>query len=675
MALATLSIDLVAQLAKFQQGLDKAGRLAEKQADQIARSFAGMQAAAVGVGAALAASLSAAGITAFVRATVDGLDRLNDLSEATGASIENLSALEDIAARTGTSMDTVADAVVKLNKSLGDAKSGSDAANALKALGLNAETLKRLDPAEALRQVAVALAGFANDGNKARIVQELFGKSIQQVAPLLNDLAAAGKLNATVTTEQAQAAEKFNQQLAALSKNSVDAARDISGPLITSLNKFFQELANARQAYGSVTAGVLDNFRLSTGSITGDLAKAAREIEVIQATIANADGGKTKPLFADQRKALLDEKRLLEQRRTFLKLQQQMDLPQADYSNEGRVATAARRLPNLPGTGGTKGAKDRGSLDPVGLSPAALDALKAIEQTDSAKIRQLNAALDELFVIRASGAGGGADVDEAIDKLRDDLEKLNPAAQLAAEAKKRLDELLKQTPTGVLGEVLIDIGLINKAFEAGQVSVEQWAEAARVATGKLPDAVKEPLAEISEFAQQAARNIQDALGTSIAKTLRGDFDSIGELWKNLLIDMAAQAIAADVGNAVFGNLSKGGSNAGLLSTLFGFAKGGAFAGDGRVMAFANGGVLTRATPFGMSGGRLGIAGEAGPEAVLPLKRGADGRLGVANTGGGGGITINVEAGVSRGEVTAAIQLAMQSVQSDIYSTLRAKRVM
>ena len=59
----------------------------------------------------------------------------------------------------------------------------------------------------------MALAQFADDGNKARIVQELFGKSVREVAPLLKDLAESGGLVATVTTAQAKEAEKLNIQL------------------------------------------------------------------------------------------------------------------------------------------------------------------------------------------------------------------------------------------------------------------------------------------------------------------------------------------------------------------------------------------------------------------------------------------------------------------------------
>ena len=68
---------------------------------------------------------------------------------------------------------------------------------------------------------------------------------------------------------------------------------------------------------------------------------------------------------------------------------------------------------------------------------------------------------------------------------------------------------------------------------------------------------------------------------------------------------------------------------GLLGGLFnglGFAKGGVLA-DGRVRPFAQGGVVAAPTYFPMQGG-LGLMGEAGAEAVLPLARGSDGKLGI-----------------------------------------------
>jgi len=64
---------------------------------------------------------------------------------------------------------------------------------------------------------------------------------------------------------------------------------------------------------------------------------------------------------------------------------------------------------------------------------------------------------------------------------------------------------------------------------------------------------------------------------------------------------------------------------------------------GGVTPFAKGGVVASPTYFG-SGGGVGLMGEAGAEAILPLKRGPDGALGVATEGGGGArIVFNVTA--------------------------------
>jgi phage-related minor tail protein len=79
---------------------------------------------------------------------------------------------------------------------------------------------------------------------------------------------------------------------------------------------------------------------------------------------------------------------------------------------------------------------------------------------------------------------------------------------------------------------------------------------------------------------------------------------------------------------------------GLIAGMMPFANGGVMAG-GRVTPFAKGGVVAGATAFPMRGG-TGLMGEAGPEAIMPLARGPDGKLGVRGGGGGGAqVTINV----------------------------------
>jgi hypothetical protein len=92
--------------------------------------------------------------------------------------------------------------------------------------------------------------------------------------------------------------------------------------------------------------------------------------------------------------------------------------------------------------------------------------------------------------------------------------------------------------------------------------------------------------------------------------------------------------AGQLGNLLGG---VGGGIGNLLGSVFGglfggkFATGAAFSG-GNVIPFATGGVVSSATAFPMSGGRTGLMGEAGPEAIMPLTVGRGGRLGVTATG-------------------------------------------
>jgi phage-related minor tail protein len=83
----------------------------------------------------------------------------------------------------------------------------------------------------------------------------------------------------------------------------------------------------------------------------------------------------------------------------------------------------------------------------------------------------------------------------------------------------------------------------------------------------------------------------------------------------------------------------------LLSGLMGVG-GGALpsmaAATGAVKPFAAGGVIGAPSYFPLAQGGIGLAGEAGPEAILPLARGPDGRLGVAAQGSGGAhITVHI----------------------------------
>lgn len=242
------------------------------------------------------------------------------------------------------------------------------------------------------------------------------------------------------------------------------------------------------------------------------------------------------------------------------------------------------------------------------------------------------------------------------------------AAAKAAEERRRLAEQSARAIVDVEEQAAEDAAEAWKFWERQQLDAakeradaekEQWRqvfefidqqqeEAIEAGQAAIANTARQATDEWSVFADQAARNIQDALGDTLQSTMEGNWRAIGDSWKRMLDRMVAEALAAKLGAALLGDFGKTGNIGGLAGDAIGFlaslfkgsANGNAF-GPGGVLAFANGGIVNGVTPFAFGGGRLGVMGEAGPEAVVPLKRGRDGKLGV-----GGGIVVNQVINVS-----------------------------
>lgn len=132
------------------------------------------------------------------------------------------------------------------------------------------------------------------------------------------------------------------------------------------------------------------------------------------------------------------------------------------------------------------------------------------------------------------------------------------------------------------------------------------------------------LETLDRLAQSFGRSLDTALtrGATSGRSLDGVLGTIGARLAGVAARAAAGPIQSGLTGLVGAMLGSGAET--------GFARGGVFRG-GRVQPFAAGGVVAAPTYFPMAGG-AGLMGEAGPEAILPLGRGPDGRLGVAAGG-------------------------------------------
>ncbi|OCW55771.1 phage tail tape measure protein [Hoeflea olei] len=159
------------------------------------------------------------------------------------------------------------------------------------------------------------------------------------------------------------------------------------------------------------------------------------------------------------------------------------------------------------------------------------------------------------------------------------------------------------------------------------------------------------------------RDKADAFGGALSGALKAatvDGRSLDDVLRTLGTRMVG--IALDAGTRPLDRLISG-SIAGLTGSLaraLPFRQGGV---PGRVTPFAGGGVVGDPSYFAMPGGEFGLMGEAGPEAILPLSRGPDGRLGVATGGAAQSlqVTFNVTtpdaASFSRSEAQVTAMLA------------------
>lgn len=184
-------------------------------------------------------------------------------------------------------------------------------------------------------------------------------------------------------------------------------------------------------------------------------------------------------------------------------------------------------------------------------------------------------------------------------------------------------------------------------------------------TGTLVAGFDGELRRMSASLAATGQDVQ-TLEKGLSKGLRKAFD--GVVFDGLKLSDALKTVAQSLVNTTYNAAMKPVTNhfGGLISQGIGslvqgvlpFADGAAFS-QGRVMPFARGGVVSGATTFPMRGG-TGLMGEAGPEAIMPLARGPDGKLGVRGAGGGGtSITMNISTPDVQGFQRSQSQIAAQ----------------
>jgi phage-related minor tail protein len=216
-----------------------------------------------------------------------------------------------------------------------------------------------------------------------------------------------------------------------------------------------------------------------------------------------------------------------------------------------------------------------------------------------------------------SGTGANVvDINEILNKRREQIEQERVLIGLTGQRRKE-EELYFE--------------IMN------QIAPEQKVAASDFVRG---EAQKLVALQQTNDALQAQRDMQEQVSQLLESSMEKAFmsivdgtSSVKDAFKAMASDIIKELYRVLVVQRLVGSAKAGTGIAGFISGLIGNANGNAFS-NGNVVPFANGGVVGSPTTFPMAGGKTGLMGEAGPEAIMPLKRGKDGKLGVAADGGG-----------------------------------------
>ena len=189
-SLGTLTIDLIAKVGGFVQGMDKAERASQKWRDQVKKDAKEISTSIISIGAAAATAavgIGAAGL-AIVKNTAQQVTEADRWAKSLKMSTQDLLSWQYAAEQAGLTGDNIADIFKDINDKVGDAvlnKSG-EAAQALDTLGLSAQKLAQQSPDKQLLAISSALQKIPTQAGKTNILESL-GNDLSKMLPLFDN--------------------------------------------------------------------------------------------------------------------------------------------------------------------------------------------------------------------------------------------------------------------------------------------------------------------------------------------------------------------------------------------------------------------------------------------------------------------------------------------------------
>lgn len=600
-------VDFKANTAQFTNGVDTSVMSLNKLRSQAAT-------AGKAIGVAFAAATAAAAI--LVKQSINSADAMSKMAQSTGIAIDKLSGLAYAGRLADVEVEALGSAMVKMTKGMADASAGTgEAMRGFDALGINikdsAGNLKNADLV--FSELVGKFSGMEDGANKTALAVAIFGKSGAAMIPMLNSGAdglaqmheEASKLGLVLDSETGQAAERFNDNLTRLNAVKEGFANQIMKAMLPSL----ENLSVAMFDSASNTGGLDSAVRVTAAGIKLLMSAAAGVIGTFK-SYGEAIGG-------------------------------------------AAAATVAFFSGDFKGAASIAGA----TVSDFGANVAA-------------SIAQIDAIWDEQAAkVEAKAPETGRKLAAPMMKSLEEINKAKKAAQveadkMAKDAMKRLEDQNRDIQASALSaqQIFADVDPIYKAglawekymelVEGGYLDLET---AAKHYAQSFGETTKDALDKADKSFERFSENIQRNFGDILFKSLDGGFKGIADSFKEMTLRMMADAAAANLTKALFGD--KRGE--GFLGEVGGSIAAAVFA--------------PRAAGGPVSSGTTYLVGERGPELFTPSGSGnitPNDKLGGKSTTVRIVQNINIDSRSDQSSIMGAIMRAKDMAKAEIMDSLQ-----
>jgi hypothetical protein len=475
-------------------------------------SLKGLQQNANAVGSAMKTMFGAIGLTAGISMVKDMAkmgEELSRLSASSGIAASTLSELQYAAEKSNVPFESLANAIGKMNKSIGEAQSGSKTANgALAALGVSMEQLKKLSPEQQFVLLVGQLGKLKSEAEMASVGADIFSKSVADIIPLAKQ--GAGSIKTMMEQGKALGLTLSEIQIADLA-NVDDQIDEMSASWRTFSGTLAQYVIPALKTLNFLMTGGFDSADALNSQILR-LRETRKNMAIMLKTAA--DPGNLKAQLAETDKQLAT-----------LELRQQKLL---GVGVGGMTPAGA--------TGGeAPGAKI------AAAAAAAAAAEKLAKQAEAAQLASNN-ALDSSNQMR----------EQWLKSTETDLQKAQRAMQ-------DFENTLIDLVAG--GDLTSEEAKFRWLAYLDEVLPE-----VQVKMKKLGTATEETSSLMTSIAEQAGRNMQDAFAQFLFDPFKGGLSGMLKGFITTVRQMIAQAASAAILKQFFGWMSNLGGGFGTIGT-------------------------------------------------------------------------------------------------------------